>query len=81
MVKDSEYYDVLEISTDASVAQIKKAYYLKVRAWLSGLPALISDGGYYFRADCSGFVILNLLALFRVSEGQAGAPGQESGQP
>jgi len=35
MVKDSAYYDVLEISTDASVAQIKKAYYLKVRAWLS----------------------------------------------
>jgi len=42
MVKDSEYYDVLEISTDASVAQIKKAYYLKVRAWLSGPPPAAS---------------------------------------
>ncbi|XP_066314852.1 chaperone protein dnaJ 10-like isoform X1 [Miscanthus floridulus] len=31
MVKDSAYYDVLEISTDASVAQIKKAYYLKAK--------------------------------------------------
>jgi len=48
MVKDSAYYDVLEISTDASVAQIKKAYYLKVRAWLSpSRPPLITDGGYF----------------------------------
>ncbi|WVZ69144.1 hypothetical protein U9M48_017980 [Paspalum notatum var. saurae] len=31
MVKDSAYYDVLEVSTDASVTQIKKAYYLKAK--------------------------------------------------
>ena len=30
MVKDTEYYRVLEVQPDATAAEIKKAYYLKV---------------------------------------------------
>ena len=30
MVKDTEYYEVLEVQPDATAADIKKAYYLKV---------------------------------------------------
>lgn len=32
-VKDSKYYDVLGVPTDASASKIKKAYYIQARKW------------------------------------------------
>lgn len=69
MVVDSAYYDVLGVSTDASAAEIKKAYYLKVRgSW----PEIENAGifvflvfFFFFRAMfVVGFMVSAVLAMF-----------------
>lgn len=78
MVVDSAYYDVLGVSTDASAAEIKKAYYLKVRgSW----PEIENAGIFVFLAFF--FLSCNVCCWVHgfscscnvwVSVGQVGAP-------